>query len=268
MKLIKFLVAVAFVLVSVAPPSYAQGSILNQLGAQANQLFNPSANSNRRGALPPTTLDSFVYQAGGQADAIYGDEGDVDIPPIDSFTKENRINAGITGQRDAGLTTGHGSFMPDAWGADEFIAPPGEWGWSGARNGNNQQMIEATQLNLLQAAAGALARSSLSTNTANSNITSGANVDGSPIVPAWISAFGRWATAAVPYAVTEGMKPVQDSTNGLLMGWLAPGESLSSFLAGDTGRLLPSEQAAAAKMLAKLPANGDFTLPPLAPAGP
>jgi len=60
MKLIKFLVAVAFVLVSVAPPSYAQGSILNQLGAQANQLFNPSANSNRRGALPPTTLDSFV----------------------------------------------------------------------------------------------------------------------------------------------------------------------------------------------------------------
>jgi len=266
MKLIKIFFALAFVLLSVAPPSFAQGGILNQLGAQANQLFNPSANGNRRGALPPTTLDSFVYQAGGQADAIYGDEGDIDIPPIDSFTKENRINAGITGQRDAGLTTGHGSFMPDAWGADEFIAPPGEWGWSGARNGSNQQMIEATQLNLLQAAAGALARSGLATNTANSNVTSGANVDGAPpAIPAWISAFGRWATASVPYAVTEGMKPVQDSTNGLLMGWLAPGESLSAFLGGQTGRLLPSEQAAAAKMLANLPANGDFVLPPLAP---
>ncbi|MBS1992788.1 MAG: hypothetical protein JSS83_19860 [Cyanobacteria bacterium SZAS LIN-3] len=262
MKLIKTLVA-AFALLSFAAPSYAQGSIINQLGAQAQNLFMPNANGNRRGALPPVTLDSFVTQAGGAADAIYGDEGDIDIPPIDSFTKENRINAGIFGQRDAGLTTGHGSFMPDAWGADEFLAPPGEWGWSGARNGNNNQMIEATQLNLLQAAAGALARSSLATNTSNSNITSGANVSGSDpnAVPAWVSAFGSWATAAVPYAVTQGMKPVQDSTNGQLMGWLAPGESLSSFLAGNTGRLLPSETAAAAKMLANLPANGDFVLP-------
>jgi len=40
------------------------------------------------------------------------------------------------GQRDAGLTTGHGSYMPSAWGADEFIAPPGEWSQSGSNNGS------------------------------------------------------------------------------------------------------------------------------------
>lgn len=93
-----------------------------------------------RGALPPCTLDSFVDQAGVHKFEIYGDEGTNGLPPIMGFHKENRINAGITGQRDAGLTTGHGSRMPDAWGADEWIVPGGEWGQSGASGqaqGNN-----------------------------------------------------------------------------------------------------------------------------------
>jgi hypothetical protein len=80
--------------------------------------------------LPPTSMDSFVLNAGAQAELIYGDEGVTDPPPYDDFTKEHRINAGIFGVRDLGLTTGHGSFMPDAWGADEFIG--NEWDRTGA----------------------------------------------------------------------------------------------------------------------------------------
>jgi hypothetical protein len=86
-----------------------------------------------KNGLPPTTMDSFVYEAGGHAEHIYGDEGVNGLPPYMGFSKAHRINAGIMDRRDAGLTTGHGSYMPDASGKDEFIAPPGEWGQSGAR---------------------------------------------------------------------------------------------------------------------------------------
>jgi hypothetical protein len=82
--------------------------------------------------LPATNLDSFVFQAGAMADQIYGDESIQGQPEFnDGFAANHRINAGITGVNDAGLTTGHGSVMPSAWGADEFIAPPGEWCQSG-----------------------------------------------------------------------------------------------------------------------------------------
>ena len=66
------------------------------------------------GNLPPTRLDSFVAQAGGNAELIYGDEGIMDIPPLFGFTEMSRINAGIN---SGGLTTGHqdGS-LPEAWG--------------------------------------------------------------------------------------------------------------------------------------------------------
>lgn len=64
--------------------------------------------------LPQTRLDSFVAQAGGQAEMIYGDEGVFDIPPLFFFTGMSRINSGI---HSGGLTTGHddGS-LPEAWG--------------------------------------------------------------------------------------------------------------------------------------------------------
>jgi hypothetical protein len=258
MKLIKTLVA-AFALVSLASPGYAQGNVLNQI----NNMVTGRSGVTPSG-LPPTTMDSFVFQAGGMADMIYGDEGDIDIPPLDSFTKASRINAGIFGQRDAGITTGHGSFLPDAWGGDEWTG--NEWDMSGKHNYNPQYNTGNAAYDAAQAAAALLARSALSTNTSNSSNTSTANVNGSPAVnfmanpPAWVTAFGQWATQVVPYAVTEGMKPVQDSTNGQLMGWMAPGDSLSSFLSGQTGRLLPGETAAAATMLQNLPAGGDFTL--------
>ncbi|MBU6451026.1 MAG: hypothetical protein KGS72_04555 [Cyanobacteria bacterium REEB67] len=86
---------------------------------------------NRIAGLPPCTTDSFVHNAGSKAEDIYGDEGYRGLPPLAYFTRASRINAGITDQRDAGLTTGHGSWMPSAAGKDEFSHA--EWDLSGAR---------------------------------------------------------------------------------------------------------------------------------------
>ncbi len=71
--------------------------------------------------LPPTRLDSFVQEAGGLADQIYGDEGTSGPPPIQDFNPINRIDMGIsTSASNFGLTTGHESVLPSAWGGDEF----------------------------------------------------------------------------------------------------------------------------------------------------
>jgi hypothetical protein len=62
-------------------------------------------------ALPATRLDSFVKQAGGQAEQIYGDEGVIGIPPM--FGSFGTINSGI---HSGGLTTGnHYPGLPGAW---------------------------------------------------------------------------------------------------------------------------------------------------------
>jgi hypothetical protein len=71
--------------------------------------------------LPPTSLDSFVTNAGGQAELIYGDEGTDSIPPYFEFDQTHRIIRGINGIDYQGLTTGHGSMLPNAWGGDEFV---------------------------------------------------------------------------------------------------------------------------------------------------
>ena len=63
------------------------------------------------GGLQATTLDSFVVNAGGQAELIYGDEGTSDIPPYFGFDSSHAINSGIQGN----LTTGHASGLPGAW---------------------------------------------------------------------------------------------------------------------------------------------------------
>lgn len=86
--------------------------------------------------LPPVVMDSFVKQAAGQAELIYGDESHDGPPPYELFTADHRINAGIFHQRDAGLTTGHGSLLPDAWGKDEFLGQ--EWSVSGSNGANSQ----------------------------------------------------------------------------------------------------------------------------------
>ncbi len=78
--------------------------------------------------LPPTTLDSFVSEANaiGQAEAIYGDEGSIYIPPDSNFDATHRIARGFDKTTEHGLTTGHGSFLPSAWGYDG-VRNPGEW---------------------------------------------------------------------------------------------------------------------------------------------
>ncbi len=93
-----------------------------------------------RNNLPPTVLDSFVYEAHEHREHIYGDEGKVGLPPYEWFSKAHRINTGIMDERDKGLTTGHGSYLPDAAGADEFLLPPdGEWSQSGSRGRTRAQ---------------------------------------------------------------------------------------------------------------------------------
>ncbi len=120
-----------------APKQQAVGANVQRMASQVQIAVNaPQTASASSNALPPTTLDSFVRNAGGNAEAIYGDEGTTSIPPYLGFSYSHRINAGITGQRDAGLTTGHGSYLPSTWGADEFLAAPGEQSQAGANGGN------------------------------------------------------------------------------------------------------------------------------------
>jgi len=111
--------------------------VLLALIVSASMNLPADAQGKNRLGLPPTSMDSFVRQAAGNADLIYGDEGVVDIPPYDYFDPIHRINAGIYDTRRKGLTTGHGSYLPDAWGADEFTG--NEWSMSGAGRGNPTQ---------------------------------------------------------------------------------------------------------------------------------
>jgi len=95
-----------------------------------------------RNGLPQTSLDSFVLNAGGAAEMIYGDEGSSGPPPYNEFTKGHRIQTGIQGARAAGLTTGHGSYLPDAWGGDEFVDGP-EFTQSAGRGSGNTWSVQA-----------------------------------------------------------------------------------------------------------------------------
>jgi len=88
-----------------------------------------------RNGLPVTSLDSFVLNAGGAAEMIYGDEGASGPPPYNEFTAAHRIQRGIQGNA-GGLTTGHGSYLPCAWGGDEFVDGP-EFSQSAQSGGGN-----------------------------------------------------------------------------------------------------------------------------------
>jgi hypothetical protein len=86
------------------------------------------ANGGMRNGLPACKMDSFVKEAGQSAELIYGDEGaggsgeiDGQLPPYFGFTTEHRIESGIVGQTNQGLTTGHASYLPSAVGHDEFL---------------------------------------------------------------------------------------------------------------------------------------------------
>ena len=85
----------------------------------------PKIGMQGKNGLPPCQMDSFVHNAGGMADLIYGDEGTDGPPPYSSFTAIHRIEAGIFGDTREGLTTGHATNLPSAWGNDEFLGA--EW---------------------------------------------------------------------------------------------------------------------------------------------
>ena len=108
--------------------------IISTLGFASRPAYAVQGQQKTIGALtaslPPCRMDSFVYQAGARANDIYGDEGKGGKPPLSGFTKASRINSGITGIDAAGLTTGHGSYLPDATGRDEFIGGS-EWDMTG-----------------------------------------------------------------------------------------------------------------------------------------
>lgn len=109
----------------------AQSQAQVRVQAVAQAQANAGQPAGWRNGLPPTNTDSFVYEAKGHAAHIYGDEGVYGLPPYMGFSKVHRINTGIMDERDAGLTTGHGSYLPDAWGGDEFHQ--NEWSQSGER---------------------------------------------------------------------------------------------------------------------------------------
>lgn len=129
-----------------APVLVAFALALSQSAALDKAVFAQNSGPFRQLAarqLPPVRMDSFVRQAGAMAELIYGDEGvggtekfpdggGGRLPPIDGFSQENRIDSGIFGIRDEGLTTGHGSLMPSAWGADEYLGD--EWAYTGAHH--------------------------------------------------------------------------------------------------------------------------------------
>lgn len=115
--------------VSQARASQASAKMIAQ--AQANARYQAGFPSDWRNGLPPTRMDSFVKEAKQHAAHIYGDEGTYGLPPYMGFSKVHRINTGIMDERDSGLTTGHGSYLPDAWGGDEFHQ--NEWSLSGER---------------------------------------------------------------------------------------------------------------------------------------
>jgi hypothetical protein len=90
-----------------SPSQFTSNQRLDSLAYASRTIL-----SQRSQRLPRTTLDSFVYQAGGMAEQIYGDEGSMGLPPINGLSGANVINAGITGQRASGLTTNHRSDLP------------------------------------------------------------------------------------------------------------------------------------------------------------
>ncbi|MCA9805702.1 MAG: hypothetical protein KC777_27210 [Cyanobacteria bacterium HKST-UBA02] len=81
-----------------------------------------------RGDLPFNCLDSFVlntrYKQIGDFNGSHIYDGASGLPPYEDFTRVHRIKRDIQGSRDAGITTGHGSALPDAWGGDEWIEGP------------------------------------------------------------------------------------------------------------------------------------------------
>jgi hypothetical protein len=122
----------------------AQGQVARQTSKNTSAIAPTSFGQLSPGGLPPTRLSSFVQDAGGSAELIYGDEGSFGIPPYFEFTQDHRIGSGIASSQ---LSTGHASTLPSAWGY-----APGESSYSGGYNsGASADGIMPTIAPVLQA---------------------------------------------------------------------------------------------------------------------
>lgn len=97
----------------------------NYSPSSADQAENGQTCRSLRSSLPATVLDSFVLQSGLDKH-IYGGEGYLEPEDLsDGFSSARRIETGIDRQSKEGLTTGHGSYLPSAWGYDQYTLPAG-----------------------------------------------------------------------------------------------------------------------------------------------
>ncbi len=176
--------------------------LLFSLCLSASLVSPAMAQLNNKG-LPPTSTDSFVRQAAGNAENIYGDEGFEGPPPFEEFVYQNRINSGIYDIRDKGLTTGHGSYLPSAWGRDEFLGA--EWSQSGANRGSPRLGGPGTQMD----------------QQGNPQMTRNAP-EGNP-----------------QYQVGADWTQVRNPATAQVMGYMAPGETYQQFFSGQSGHILP-----------------------------
>jgi hypothetical protein len=181
-------------------------------GAVLQQLMNGNQRQRNNRGLPVTSMDSFVLNAGGSAEAIYGDEGVDGPPPYFGFSADHRIDAGIQGQRSAGLTTGHGSIMPDAWGGDEFIGQE----WCSTNRGRPPMNIGGQNLD---AAALGQAAASAAAGLVGGAIQNGVNNSGGATAPPQVPTDPN---AGLPPPPGPGYQPAY--VHGQFVGYYSPEE--------------------------------------------
>lgn len=219
---IKLAVTMAcFVVISCQPATEAQQ---RRIAATPPVSAGQNRTGNRpgwRNNLPPTVLDSFVYEAHEHREHIYGDEGKNGLPPYEWFSKAHRINTGILDERDKGLTTGHGSYLPDAAGADEFLMPPnGEWSQSGSRGRTRAQGF-VDGLPTLRPEPPQYVASNGDATGGNYDLPGGAGGDQTPAD----------AGPQLPPPPGDGYMAVYQ--HGMFVGYIAPDEDMLAFVRSD-----------------------------------
>ncbi len=70
--------------------------------------------ASRRNGLPDTRLDGLVNPSDARSEIVFGGEGNTGPPPVNGFEMQNRIGPTL----NPGLSTGHGSYLPSAQGAE------------------------------------------------------------------------------------------------------------------------------------------------------
>lgn len=101
--------------------------------------------------LPATNWGKSIASAGDNQYAgshVYGDEGAAGVPPYFEFSKSQRVALGLNAaaaprpdsSAGSALKSGHGSYLPDAFGGDEFVDGK-DWSTSGTRASESRQRL-------------------------------------------------------------------------------------------------------------------------------